>query len=115
MSISNTQKWFAMSDSALLELLGEFIRQTRLDQNKTQSGLSESAGINRSTLVQIEQGKGGNLLTFIQVLRALGKLEMLSAFESKSAISPLMLAEFERKKRKRARPSSSPDSPKSYW
>ena len=46
--------WHAMSEPALLELLGKFIQQTRLQQNKTQQQVATAAGINRSTMVQIE-------------------------------------------------------------
>ncbi|MFN5546581.1 MAG: helix-turn-helix transcriptional regulator, partial [Bacteroidota bacterium] len=60
-----------MSDPAMLERLGEFVKQTRLQQNKTQQQVATAAGINRSTMVQIEKGAGGTLLSFIQILRAL--------------------------------------------
>jgi transcriptional regulator with XRE-family HTH domain len=73
--------WHAMSDPALLELLGKFIQQTRLQQNKTQQQVATAAGINRSTMVQIENGGGGTMLSFIQVLRALEQLELFQNFE----------------------------------
>jgi transcriptional regulator with XRE-family HTH domain len=75
--------WHAMSDPALLELLGKFIKQTRLQQNKTQQQVATSAGVNRSTVVQIENGGGGTMLSFIQVLRALEQLELFQNFEIK--------------------------------
>jgi peptide-methionine (S)-S-oxide reductase len=34
--------WHAMSDPALLELLGKFIQQTRLQQNKTQQQVAKA-------------------------------------------------------------------------
>jgi transcriptional regulator with XRE-family HTH domain len=52
-----------MSDQALLELLGKFIQQTRLQQNKTQQRVATTARINRSTLLQIENGSGGTWKT----------------------------------------------------
>jgi transcriptional regulator with XRE-family HTH domain len=55
--------WHAMSDPAVLELLGKFIKQTRLQQNKTQQQVATAAGINRSTMVQIENGGGGTMLS----------------------------------------------------
>ena len=75
--------WHAMSEPALLELLGKFIKQTRLQQNKTQQQVATSAGVNRSTVVQIENGGGGTMLSFIQVLRALEQLELFQNFEIK--------------------------------
>ena len=97
-------KWFAMSDRALLQWLGECIQKTRLQMNKTQQQLASTAGVNRSTIMQLEKGGGGTLLTFIQVLRALDLLPLLQVFEVKETISPLLLAKLEKQKRLRARP-----------
>ena len=97
-------KWFAMSDRALMQWLGERIQKTRLQMNKTQQQLASTAGVNRSTIVQLEKGGGGTLLTFIQVLRALDLLPLLQVFEVKETISPLLLAKLEKQKRLRARP-----------
>lgn len=108
--------WYAMSDPAAIEVLGAFIRKTRLMQNRTQQEVSEAAGINRSTLVQLEKGNGGTMLSFIQILRALRQLQLLEIFEVKQELSPLQLAEIEKKKRQRAR--SKPfqnNKPKSTW
>ena len=95
--------WYALSNPAILEKLGEFIQQNRLQQNKTQQEIATAAGINRSTLVQIENGGGGTLLTIIQVLRALGQLQLFRDFEVRQQFSPLQLAKLEQKKRRRAR------------
>ena len=110
--------WHAMSDPALLELLGKFIQQTRLQQNKTQQEVATAAGINRSTMVQIENGGGGTLLSFIQILRALEQLQLFQHFEIKQQqLSPLQLAKLEQNERQRA--SSTKETPnkkpKSDW
>ena len=73
--------WHAMSDPAMLEQLGEFVKQTRLQQNKTQQQVATAAGINRSTMVQIEKGAGGTLLSLIQILRALEQLQIFEHFD----------------------------------
>lgn len=107
---------YSVSDSAILEELGEFVQQTRLQQNKTQQQIAEAAGINRSTLVQFESGGGGTLLTFIQILRALQQLHLLQQFEQKQELSPLQLAKLEHTKRKRARnPNEDTGNTKSDW
>jgi transcriptional regulator with XRE-family HTH domain len=114
--MNNLTDWYSMSDRAMLQVLGDFIRQTRLKQNKTQEAVSGVAGINRSTLVQMEKGKGGTLLSFIQVLRALEQFPALAVFEVKQELSPLQLAAMEMKKRQRARKKApSGDKPKSTW
>ncbi len=94
--------WHAMSDPAILELLGKYIQQTRLQQNKTQQQVATAAGINRSTVVQIENGGGSTMISFVQILRALEQLQILEHFEVKQQISPLQLAKLEQNKRQRA-------------
>lgn len=111
----NLVKWYSQSDRALLELLGNYIQKTRLQQNKTQEETALTAGINRSTLIQIEAGKGGTLLSFVQILRALGQLHLLKNFEFRRELSPLQIAEMEMKQRRRARKSPSQDKPQSEW
>ena len=109
--------WHAMSDPALLEQLGEFVKQTRLQKNKTQQQVATAAGINRSTMVQIEKGAGGTLLSFIQILRALEQLQVFEHFEIKQQFSPLQLAKLEQNKRQRAstKKDSQNKKPKSDW
>jgi DNA-binding XRE family transcriptional regulator len=93
---------FNLSDAAIVELIGAFIKHHRLEQNKTQSQLAWEAGINRSTLVEFEKGGSGNLMTFIQLLRALNQLHVLNQFEVHLQLSPIQMAELELKQRKRA-------------
>jgi transcriptional regulator with XRE-family HTH domain len=111
------RQWHAMSDPVILELLGSFIQQTRLQQNKTQLQVATSAGINRSTLVQFERGGGGTLLSFIQIIRALEQLQLFQHFEHRQQISPLLLAKIDQKKRQRAsNKKNTPNTkPKSDW
>lgn len=92
----------AMSDNAILETISAFIKHHRLDQNKTQTQLAAEAGINRSTLVEFEKGQRANMITFIQLLRALNLLQVLKQFEVQQQLSPIQLAELEQSKRKRA-------------
>ena len=109
--------WHALSDPAILEQLGEFVKQTRLQQNKTQQQVAIAAGINRSTMVQIEKGAGGTLLSFVQVLRALEQLQIFEHFEIKQQFSPLQLAKLEQNKRQRAstKKDSQTKKTKSDW
>jgi transcriptional regulator with XRE-family HTH domain len=95
--------WHAMSDPALLEIIGKFIRQTRLQQNKTQQKVATAAGVNRSTLVQIENGGSVTMLSLVQILRALGQLQLFQNFEVKQPqLSPLQVAKLEQNKRQKA-------------
>jgi transcriptional regulator with XRE-family HTH domain len=108
--------WYSMSDKGVLNLIGQFIQETRLQQNKTQQQVAESAGINRSTVGQIEKGNGGTLLSLLQILRVLEQLPVLQSFETEQKISPLQLAKLEQQKRQRARNNdTSTNSPKVNW
>ena len=104
-----------MSDKALAELIGAFIKHHRLEQNKTQDALSTAAGISRSTLSLLERGESVTLATLIQVLRVLDQLQLMEAFVVQETISPLALAKIEQEKRKRASGKTLNDSEKSDW
>lgn len=109
---------YAKSDQHYLVLIGEFIRSNRIQQGKTQEELSVAAGVNRSTLIQIEKGNPVNLLSLIQILRALKKLDVLNQMELRPQISPLKLAALEEKQTLRVRRKNnkkSTDLPKSDW
>jgi transcriptional regulator with XRE-family HTH domain len=92
----------SMSDKALTEYIGVFIKYHRMEQNKTQNALANAAGISRSTLSLLERGETVTVATLIQVLRVLDQLHVLETFEVQEVISPLALAKMEKNKRKRA-------------
>jgi transcriptional regulator with XRE-family HTH domain len=95
--------WYAMSDKAILVILGEYLKETRLQQNKKQQEIAIAAGISRSTLIVLENGGGGSLLTLIEVMRTLEQLHLFNNFLIKKQVSPLQLAKLEQAKRQRAR------------
>ena len=109
------QKWSSMSDKALAEHIGRFIKEKRIEQNKTQEVLAHDAGISRSTLSLLEKGEAVTLATLLQVLRVLDQLHILESFSIQPIISPLQLAKMESKKRKRAGGKESSSSTKSTW
>ena len=106
----------ANTDRSIIEQIGSFIRDTRLSQNKTQQDIATAAGINRTTMAQLEKGEPVNLLSLIQVLRSLKRLDVLALMESKTEISPLKLADMEQKQRQRASKKAEPTAlKKSDW
>ena len=96
------RNWDSMSDKALAEQIGAFVKHHRMEQNKTQEALASDAGISRSTLSLLERGETVTLATLIQVLRVLDQLKVMEAFVVQQFISPLALARLEMNKRKRA-------------
>ena len=107
--------WIAMSDSAIVNKIGAFIKNERLNSNRTQAQLAKEAGINKWTLGQIENGEAITLLSLIQILRALDVLPLLDIFSIKQEISPIELAKKEQNKRKRARNTDNNNPKKSDW
>lgn len=102
MTDNSFTNWTSMSDKALAELIGGFIKHHRMEQNKTQHILATEAGIGRSTLSLLERGETVTLATLIQVLRVLDQLQLMEVFTIQQSISPLTLAKLEKAKRKRA-------------
>ena len=95
--------WYSMSDPAILKELCGILKQVRLHQNMTQEELAERAGLSRSAISKMETGKSTvELLTLIQVLRALQLLHLLDTWKVKATLSPLMVAKFTTKGRVRA-------------
>jgi transcriptional regulator with XRE-family HTH domain len=109
--LSNNDILLAQTDSALLQLIGGFIKAKRLQLNKTQQQTADAAGVDRTTLLKMENGAGGNMLSFIQILRAIGELPVLKNFEINEPVSPLLLAKMMQKKKKRAGSSSKNNLP----
>lgn len=98
--------WNALSDRAINGLLGGFVRQSRIRQNKTQEQLAGEAGIARSTLSLFEKGENSSLLVFIRLLRALNLLHLMDEFRIREQLSPLQLAKIQHNQRKRVKPAA---------
>lgn len=107
--------WTEMSDIAIVQNIGAFIKQQRLQINKTQVQLATEAGVNRWTLGQIENGEAITLLSLIQIMRALDILYLFEGFTIKKEISPLELAKQDQQKRQRASNSTIDNSNQSDW
>ena len=108
-------KWLAMSDAALAKSIGTYIKHHRLEQNRTQGEVAESAGISRSTLSLLERGEIVTVSTLLQVLRVLDLLHIMNAFKIHDQVSPLELAKIEQKKRRRARNKKKEDKSITDW
>jgi len=102
--------WVLKSDISIVKAIGIYIKERRLQQNKTQAQLAETAGINRWTLGQIENGEAITLLSLIQILRALDALHVFNTFVVEQQLSPIALAKLEKKQRQRARSSKKPET-----
>lgn len=118
MSDNSYINWSAMSDAAITQAIGKYVKQQRVEQNRTQSELAKDAGISRSTLSLLERGEPVMLFTLLQVLRILDSLHVLNAFNVQPKISPMLVAEAQQKyarSRVRKKKSNVPPKNESSW
>ena len=93
---------YGMSDRAILKEIGRRLKRKRLEKNWSQQKLADLAGINRTTVGDIEQGSPFGVLTLVEILRALDALDELNSFLPDPGLSPLQLAKMKGKERRRA-------------
>ena len=91
------------TDSEILQDIGSRLRAYRLQLNLTQAELATRAGVNRTTIRDIEAGKDSQFSTIVKFLRALGRLGDLDAFLPAPSVSPIQLLKHQGKPRQRAR------------
>lgn len=102
---SYNKNWYAMTDALVVKTLCASLKQMRLNQNLSQDDLATRSGLSRITISRMETGKAINLLTMVQVMRALGKLDLFNYLNIEPEISPLQVMEERSKYRKKASPS----------
>jgi transcriptional regulator with XRE-family HTH domain len=90
------------SDQLILQEIGNFIKQKRIDRGITQNQLARQAAVSRSTLSLIERGENIALGNLIKVLRMLDALYIFNEFKYYDEISPLKLAKGITEQRQRA-------------
>lgn len=107
--------WIAMSNTALVQTIGAFVKHHRLSQNKTQEEVAGAANISRSTLSLLEKGEAVTIPTLLQVLRVLDLLYIMDIFKIQEQISPIQLAKLDQQKRQRARNSMNDTDKQTEW
>jgi DNA-binding XRE family transcriptional regulator len=93
--------WYALTDSAILQALGQSLQRMRLNQDVSQLELVKRTGLSRRTVSEVENGRPASLKTFVQLLRAL-RLDVLDGFETSTELSPLQAARLLSQQRHRA-------------
>ncbi len=118
-SINNKIDRATMTDPLIVKEICGNLKQMRLRKKLSQAQLAELAGLNRVTISRMEAGRAATMLTVVQVLRALGKLDILDMFRVEPEISPLKLLNLQEKQRKRVSSSRKKNSndleEKSQW
>lgn len=93
----------SLSDSAVLDELGERLARTRLERNLSQERLATEAGVSKATVERLEAGEPVKSTSLIRVLRALGRLEALDQLLPEPLPSPIERVRLQGRRRQRAR------------
>ena len=96
--------FYSMSDTSIVKEICRGIKQMRLNENISQEELAKRSGLSRITISRMEAGRAVSLLTLVQTLRALNRLDIISIFLEEPEISPLKLFDIQEKYRKKATP-----------
>ena len=115
MSDKSYIRWYSMSDKALSETIGLFVKHHRLKRNLSQTEVAKKANISRSTLSLLERGETVTISTLIQVLRMLELLSIMDVFKTQKQVSPIALAKLQREERERARSDKKDQSEEREW
>lgn len=83
-----------LTDKEVLERIGARLKELRIDQNVKQKELAERSGLSNFSISQMETGHNTSLQSLIQVLRALGQLDMLEPLLREREIDAAALARF---------------------
>lgn len=98
----------AATSQQLVAELGRRLDAIRLARNISQADLAEAAGVVRSTLVRMANGKGVSLDSFVRVMQALQLSGHLEKLLPDPAIRPVERLRFQGRERQRARGKARP-------
>ncbi len=106
-----TQKidFYTATSESIVTSLCEQLEEIRLSRNISQQDLSEDAGVSRSTLTRMADGKAISLDSFVRIMQALKLHDHLAALLPDPGIRPVdrIKQGRERKRASRKPPSSS--------
>ena len=79
-----------LTDTAILQLIGERLARLRLAKNLTQAQLAEQAGLSLRTVQRLELGEAATQLSgFVRVCRALGIVAGFDTLVPEQTASPM--------------------------
>lgn len=81
-------------------VLGERLRQLRLQKNFSQQVTAEKAGISEKAMRNLEAGKGSTVETLLRVLKALDQLQGLDQLVPEVSVDPIALLRQSRRPRR---------------
>lgn len=90
------------SSEAIIEVLCKRLDEIRLSRNISQADLAAEAGVSRSTLTRLADGKPISLDSFLRIMQALRLSDHLAALLPDPAIRPVERVRLEGGERQRA-------------
>jgi transcriptional regulator with XRE-family HTH domain len=112
--MTHTIDFTSSSITVIAEALCKRLEAIRLSQNISQVDLAEQAGVSRSTLTRIADGKSISLDSFIRVAKALGLTGHLANLLPDPSVRPVELVKHGGKHRRRASKKKQADEPWSW-
>jgi transcriptional regulator with XRE-family HTH domain len=83
-----------MNENEILKKIGVRMKEIRLEQNIKQKELAEKSGLSMFSISQMETGHNTSILSLVQVLKALNRLDMIEPFLKEKEIDAATLARF---------------------
>ncbi|MBQ2937189.1 MAG: helix-turn-helix transcriptional regulator [Lachnospiraceae bacterium] len=93
--------WNEMTNAAILQTLGERLKEYRLRRNLQQAEMARYAGVNISTVSRIEKGQNIMFDSYLRIMRVLDMLDNLDEFIPEPPRSPLLMKKLMGKKKQR--------------
>lgn len=93
--------WYSLTNNRIESIIGQRIKQLRLDYNITQKELATKTGMSRVSISKIERGMGANLSSLIQIMRGLRVLENIEYLIPEQEISPIEMIRLKNKSKKK--------------
>jgi len=83
-----------MNEEEILKKIGAKLKELRLDQNMKQKELAEKSGLSMFSISQMETGHNTSVLSLVQVLGALDRMDMIEPFLKEKEVDPELLERF---------------------
>lgn len=96
------QDFSTASSEAIIAVLCRRLEEIRLSRNVSQAELAEQAGVSRSTMTRIADGKAVSLDSFVRVMQALRLTDHLAALLPDPTIRPVDRVQLDGSERQRA-------------
>jgi transcriptional regulator with XRE-family HTH domain len=98
----NFHPWYSLTEDQIIEEVGKRLKEIRLNQNLSQKEVGDLIGKGPEEISRTENGKPITMVSFLRILRALNKLELLDKALEVPKVSPMDLLKKQEKEKKRA-------------